>query len=250
MTSTRILKPSGDRRGASRETMSRRIMKKPLIGSRTATPATRRKNHAPRSLSFWRAGERPPGAVSSATRVPMARLPRPAASASYIFGRINSSCCKSPSITATKSALDDSQPSTTAPARPTRLTRRMQRSARIARRQGIGDVGGAVGRIVVDDDHFPGQAGERRLQPLEKHGNVGRFAVGRHDHGEGRPRLWRRRIRMSFRAQKGARGDSRAATSVRIRHGKGARQARRGSTARSGASVTARPAPSRLRRRE
>ena len=61
---------------------------------------------------------------------------------------------------------------------------------RIARRQRKGDVGRAVGRIVVDDDHFPGQAGECRLQPLEKHGNVGRFAIGRHDHGEGRPRLW------------------------------------------------------------
>ena len=92
----------------------------------------------------------------------------------------------------------------------------------------IGDVGGAVGRIVVDDDHFPGQAGERRLQPLEQHRHVGRFAIGRHDHGEGRAGGHRRDQNSLPRPWFEARGESRAATSVRIRHGKGARQAMRG----------------------
>ena len=69
---------------------------------------------------------------SSATRVPIARLPCPAASAQYILGSIVSSCWRSPSITATRSALEDIQPSMTAPARPERLTRlkhRMRGSA-------------------------------------------------------------------------------------------------------------------------
>ena len=56
--------------------------------------------------------------------------------------------------------------------------------ARVSSRYGVGDVRGAVGRIVVDDDHFPWQTLERRLQTLEQHRHVGRFAVGGHDHGE------------------------------------------------------------------
>ena len=109
MTSTRILKPSGDSRGASRETISRRIMKKPLIGSVTSRPAMRRKNQAPRSLSFWRAGERPPGAARRHARAD-GEIAAARASASYIFGRIDSSCCRSPSITATRSALETASP--------------------------------------------------------------------------------------------------------------------------------------------
>ncbi len=57
--------------------------------------------------------------------------------------------------------------------------------ARVAGGDGVGDVRGAVGRIVVDDDHFPRQALERRRQTLEQHAHVRRFAIGRHDHGEG-----------------------------------------------------------------
>ena len=123
--------------------------------------------------------------------------------------------------------------------------------ARIARRQRIGDVGGAVGRIVVDDDHFPRQAGERRLEPLEQDGNVGRLAVGRHDHGEGRPRHGHRRIRSHFaldrrRARRFARGDVSADTA-----GKGARQAMRAGMSASGiSSRPPRPQRQRLRRIE
>ena len=46
------------------ETISRKIVKKPLMGSVTVAPPISRKNHAPRSLSFWRAGERLPSFAS------------------------------------------------------------------------------------------------------------------------------------------------------------------------------------------
>ena len=39
--------------------------------------------------------------------------------------------------------------------------------ARVGFREPEGDIGRAVGRIVVDDDHLPGQTRESRLQPLE-----------------------------------------------------------------------------------
>ena len=77
--------------------------------------------------------------------------------------------------------------------------------ARIAPRDRVGDVGGAVGRIVVDDDHLPRQAGERRLQPLEQDRNIGRFAIGRHDDRQGRPDFRRARYRQSSRPRSGAR---------------------------------------------
>ncbi len=48
--------------------------------------------------------------------------------------------------------------------------------------QGEGDVGGAVGRIVVDDDHLPRVVAQNGLQPLKQLRNVRRFAIGRHDH--------------------------------------------------------------------
>ncbi len=102
----------------------------------------------------------------------------------------------------------------------------MQRRRGSRRGDGEGDVGGAVGRIVVDDDHFPRQAVERRLQPLEQHRHVGRFAVGRNDDGEGRPNFRRRRIGCHLALARGrarfARRPQRA-----IRQGKGARQAAR-----------------------
>ena len=66
-------------------------------------------------------------------------------------------------MTATKSALEDIQPSITAPARPVRLTRLRQRMRGSDAAMREGDLRGAVGRIVVDDDHLPGQAVERRL---------------------------------------------------------------------------------------
>ena len=66
--------------------------------------------------------------------------------------------------------------------------------ARVFARDGVGDVGGAVGRIVVDDDHFPRDAVEHGLQPLEQHRHVGRFAIGRNDDREGRASFGRRWI--------------------------------------------------------
>ena len=66
--------------------------------------------------------------------------------------------------------------------------------ARVVAGDREGDVGGAVGRIVVDDHHLPRQAVEHGLQPLEQHRHIGRFAVGRNDDGERRPNFRRRRI--------------------------------------------------------
>ena len=212
------------------------------MGSRTATPATRRKNQAPRSLSFWRAGERPPGVASSATRVPMARFAA-ARSERLVHLRQDRFVVLQVAVdhrdqfgARRQPALDDRAREADAIDAPDAAR------ARIARRQGIGDVGGAVGRIVVDDDHFPGQARERRLEPFEKDGNVGRFAIGRHDHGEGRPRLWHRRIRIHFalirRARRFPRGDvsadtareRRASSHAREPARSGFRRARRGPT--------------------
>ena len=221
------MKPSGDRRGANRgddlaadheeaahriaDRRSRQQAEEP--GAEFAELLARRRQAARRASGRRRA-----------CRSPV--RPAPATSAAYICGRIVSSCCRSPSITATKSALEASQPSITAPARPSRLTRRMQRRRGSRARDGEGDVGGAVGRIVVDDDHFPRQAVERRLQPLEQRRHVGRFAIGRNDDGEGRPHVRRRRIGCHLALARGrarfARRPQRA-----IRQGKGARQAAR-----------------------
>ena len=55
-------------------------------------PCDSLKNHAPISLSAWRAGERPPPPDALLIRAPIARLPEPLASASYIWGRMDSSC--------------------------------------------------------------------------------------------------------------------------------------------------------------
>ena len=52
---------------------------------------------------------------------------------------------------------------------------------RIVARDGESDVVGAVGGIVVDDDHLPRQAVERGFQPLEQPRHVGGLAVGRDD---------------------------------------------------------------------
>ena len=52
-----------------------------------------------------------------------------------------------------------------APDRPRRPIRRMQRTRGILPRQAAHHFPGAVGGIVVDEDDFPGDAGQRRLQP-------------------------------------------------------------------------------------
>ena len=166
-------------------------MKKPLIGSETSTPATRPKNHLPRSLSRWRIGDRPPGFVGSGTRVPMTRLPAPFSSAAYICGRID--------FVVLEVAVDDGdvvgaggEPALDHGAGEAGAVDAAQAAhPRIVTGDGEGDVVGAVGGIVVDDDHFPGQAVERRHQPLEQPRHVGGFAVGRHD--DGKRRAGRRR---------------------------------------------------------
>ncbi len=44
--------------------------------------------------------------------------------------------------------------------------------------------GGAVGRIVVDDDHFPGHAGETALQGPDQPGHIAAFVEGGDDYAE------------------------------------------------------------------
>ena len=79
-------------------------------------------------------------------------------------------------MTATKSALEDIHPSTTAPARPERLTRLKQRRRSIFRRERKGDIRGSVGRVVVDNDHLPRHAVESDFDAFEKNRNVGQFS--------------------------------------------------------------------------
>ena len=102
--------------------------------------------------------------------------------------------------------------------------------ARIVGGDGEGDVGGAVGRIVVDDDHLPGQSGERRLQPFEQHRHVDRFAIGRDDRRTGSAEFQAPPDRMSSRARsrRGARG---RAASTRYGTGKARVKPRAGMTA-------------------
>ena len=61
--------------------------------------------------------------------------------------------------------------------------------ASVCRRKPKCDIGGSVGRIVIDDDHFPRRVAESRRDAFEKNRNVLRFFVGRNDDREcgGRP---------------------------------------------------------------
>ena len=56
-----------------------------------------------------------------------------------------------------------------------------QPHAVVAARHGAHDVGCAVGRIVVDEQDFPVETGERRLGPLHERSDVPGFIVGGND---------------------------------------------------------------------
>ena len=53
--------------------------------------------------------------------------------------------------------------------------------AAIFGRERKSDAGGAVRRVVIDDDQLPRRAVERALDALEENRNVGRFPIGRDD---------------------------------------------------------------------
>ena len=72
-------------------------------------------------------------------------------------------------------------PSMQAPDRPRRPIRRMQRTRESCRASAAHHLPGAVGGIVVDEDDFPGDAGERRLQPPVQHGDVVALVEGGDD---------------------------------------------------------------------
>ena len=72
-------------------------------------------------------------------------------------------------------------PSMQAPDRPRRPIRRMQRTRRILPRQAAHHFPGAVGGIVVDEDDFPGDVPERRLQPPVQHRDVVALVEGGDD---------------------------------------------------------------------
>ncbi len=51
----------------------------------------------------------------------------------------------------------------------------------VAERQVAGDLSGAVGRIVVDEHHLPGNAGKHGGQAFDQDGDVAGLVEGRHD---------------------------------------------------------------------
>src|SRR5450631_2308458 len=87
-------------------------------------------------------------------------------------GSCVSSCCRSASMTAAHGALDAKMPSIHAPDTA---------DAGIASRQISHHIPGAVGGIIVDEDNFPGDSGERGLQPPQQRGDVVAFVEGGDD---------------------------------------------------------------------
>ncbi len=96
--------------------------------------------------------------------------------------------------------------------------------ARVGRGETEGDVRGSVGRIVVDDDHLPRQAVERRLDPFEQHRE--RWPIrGRSERPPtGSAATWPV-LRLESKAIASRAGDTLLAGRARIREGKPARQA-------------------------
>src|SRR6266700_3318557 len=72
-----------------------------------------------------------------------------------------SSCCRSPSITATAKAMGGSD-------------------ARIRTAHGLGGRGGAIGGIVVDEHQLPIDTGKSRADPLDEVGDIVAFVQGRY----------------------------------------------------------------------
>ena len=77
--------------------------------------------------------------------------------------------------------------------------------SRIAPRDRVGDVGGAIGQIVIDDDHLPRQAGERRSSAVQtgpEYSPLRDKSARRPTRSAGLPA---RRYRLSSRPRSGAR---------------------------------------------
>ena len=55
---------------------------------------------------------------------------------------------------------------------------------RVGRGDGLDRLGGAVGRIVVDENRFPGDPGQGEIKPPHQFGDIAPLLVGGHDNGK------------------------------------------------------------------
>ena len=62
--------------------------------------------------------------------------------------------------------------------------RRMQRTRLVGLAERARHGGGAVGRIIVDEQHLPVAAGENMREPLDQDRDIGALVEGRHDDAE------------------------------------------------------------------
>ena len=72
-------------------------------------------------------------------------------------------------------------PSMQAPESPRRPIRRMQRTRASLPREAAHHLPGSIRRIIVDEDDFPGDAGEGGVQPPVQHGDVVALVEGGND---------------------------------------------------------------------
>ena len=134
MRSSRILNPMPDKVGASVRATDVRIAKKPLIGSVRSAFSTRRDRRVAIADFFTRSSCHSPRPPPSTKREPTTTsIIGSRCNESSIAGRIVSSCCRSPSITATIGAAVAHIPSMQAvdsPRRPIRWITRTRASSR------------------------------------------------------------------------------------------------------------------------
>ena len=141
-------------------------MKKPLIGSLRSALSTRRDSRVAKrrlgdavAVPLARAAARDEARADHQVERRVAPAARRASRGSSV-----SSCCRSPSITATTGAAVAHIPSMHAddsPRRPIRWITRTRGSSRAELARGIG---GAVGAVVVDEDRFPAAPRQRRVE--------------------------------------------------------------------------------------
>ena len=182
--SSRILKPCEESCGASSSKRSRRIMKKPLIGSVSVTPSRRARERG-RQLARLLAAARCERPAAEPPRHVAARDRKIDAAAQLLQHRgeqrlvVLQVGVHHGDVCAPGSPACPRCRRPTSPRRPMRRTQRTRASrlADLAR-----DRRGAVGRIVVDEHDLPVDAGERARELFHQQRNVVAFLEGRnHD---------------------------------------------------------------------